>query len=72
MCKSTSQVAAAIVEDAVMGGLLSSAEFYTMQATVPTKFEQLRPLIAALQQHGPVTSVPLPHLVHSKSTGWRT
>ena len=72
MCKSTSQVAAAVVEDSVTGGLLSSAEFYAMQVAVPTKFEQLRPLIAALQQYGPVTSVPLPHLVHSQSTGWRT
>ena len=40
VCKSSSQVTAAITDDSVTGGLISSAEFYALQVTAPTKFEQ--------------------------------
>ena len=37
---------------------------------VPVKYEHLQPIIANLAMQGPVTTVPLPHLVHTKHAGW--
>ena len=53
--------------------LLSSktiCNFYSMQQTAPTRHTELTQYIAALQQTGPVTTVPLPHIVHDIHAGW--
>ena len=42
-----------------------------MQMVVPKEFTHLKPFIASISQHGPVTTVPLPHLVHSVHAGWQ-
>ena len=65
-------MAAAVTEDQVTGGLLSHAAFYAMQTVSPTRYEHLNPFIAVLKQQGPVTTVPLPHLVHSQCDGWKS
>ena len=39
----------------------------TMQ---PSTMEDLVPVMAALREHGPVTSLPLPHYVHDSISGW--
>ena len=41
-----------------------------MTSSPPSRYEQLRPVVAALNQTGPVTTVPLPHVVHSQHAGW--
>ena len=70
VCRSSAPTAAAVTDGSVTGGLISSANFYAMQTTCPTTFEQLRPFVGYLSQEGPVTTIPLPHLVHSQVTGW--
>ena len=76
VCRSTpsqstgAPVVAATTDDSVTGALMVSANFYAMQTTIPTRHEQLYPFIASLSQDGPVTTVPLPHLVHSVNSGW--
>ena len=65
VCKSSPTVAATTA-DSVTGGLVTSAAFYAMQTEPPVKYNQLYPYIAALKQEGPVTTIPLPHLVHSR------
>ena len=78
MCRSSQQtnhvgpvVAATNAPDEpVTGALTVSAGFYAMQSTTPTKYEHLSPFIAFLGRDGPVTTVPLPHLVHSVHNGW--
>ena len=37
---------------------------------VPVHYKHLQPIIANLAKQGPVTTVPLPHLVHTKHAGW--
>ena len=72
VCKSSPPTAAATItpDASVTGGLIASAAFYAMQTEVPSRYTQLQPFIAILQQAGPVTTVPLPHLVHSQHAGW--
>jgi hypothetical protein len=42
-----------------------------MQPTMqPTTMEELLPVMAALREHDPVTSLPLPHYVHDSISGW--
>ena len=48
----------------------SSAAFYAMQTDLPTKSEHLQPYLAALSADGPVTTIPLPHFVHTVHAGW--
>ena len=57
-------------DEPVTGALTVSAGFYAMQSTTPTRYEHLSPFIASLRHDGPVTTVPLPHLVHSVHSGW--
>ena len=55
----------------VTGAVLSdSARFYAMQASAPSTYHHLVPYISALGTAGPVTTIPLPHVVHSIHTGW--
>ena len=78
VCRSPPKTAAAAgmatTTDTVTGALLTdtmaSAGFYAMQTVAPTSSEQLSPYIAALRADGPVTTVPLPHLVHTVHAGW--
>ena len=72
VCRSNPQTAAVITdtEDPVAAGLLSSAGFYAMTSSPPTTYVHLQPVIASLGQSGPVTTVPLPHIVHSQHRGW--
>ena len=49
---------------------MSSASFYAMLSEVPTGHTQLISYAAALKADGPVTTIPLPHMVHSIHTGW--
>jgi len=75
VCKSASSVAAITTttdDDSVTGALMASAAFYATQSVVPTSYDQLRPYVASLMQDGPVTTVPLPHMVHSVHKGWST
>ena len=44
--------------------------FYAMQTTAPSTKADLIPYVAALRSEGPVTTIPLPHVVHSIHTGW--
>ena len=46
------------------GGVRGQPEF------IPTTTEGLNAFVAALQNQGPVTSVPLPHHVHDEVAGW--
>ena len=71
VCKSSSPTAAAAVTDSVTGGLVTPNAFYAMQSEVPSRYAQLQPFIASLRQSGPVTTVPLPHLVHTLHSGWQ-
>jgi hypothetical protein len=44
---------------------------WDIQATMqPSTMEDLLPMLAALREHGPVTSLPLPHYVHDSIAGW--
>ena len=55
----------------VTGAVLSdTATFYAMQTSAPSTYQHLIPYISALQISGPVTTVPLPHVVHSIHAGW--
>ena len=50
----------------------ASAGFYALQTVPPTKSEHLQPYVAALSADGPVTTIPLPHIVHTAHAGWVT
>ena len=55
----------------VTGAVLSdTAMFYAMQTTAPSTQADLVPYVAALKSEGPVTTIPLPHVVHSIHAGW--
>ena len=41
-----------------------------MQTSAPSTYHHLVPYISALGTAGPVTTIPLPHVVHSIHTGW--
>merc|ERR1719154_924806 len=78
-CRSTkpaapkTSAAATSEGDSVTGALMSgqkSAAFYAMQVSPPTCHEDLITYAAALRQDGPVTTIPLPHMVHSIHEGW--
>ena len=57
--------------DSVTGAILSdTAVFYAMQTTTPSSHKDLIPYVAALKTEGPVTTIPLPHVVHSIHAGW--
>ena len=43
---------------------------FAMATEVPTRQEHLLPIIADLQTKGPVTTVPLLHLVHTEHADW--
>ena len=79
VCKSSPKSAAVIVpmttqSDPMNGAITStshsSAAFYAMQTDPPTKSEHLQPYLAALSADGPVTTIPLPHFVHTVHAGW--
>ena len=60
-------------ETEVTGGLTldhSPAYFYAMSAP-PTQASQLSSYAATLANLGPVTTLPLPHFVHSVHAGWQ-
>ena len=76
VCRSTPKTTAATitpVADNVTGAMVSnvaSASFYAIQSEVPTNHTQLTSYAAALRADGPVTTIPLPHMVHSIHAGW--
>ena len=80
VCRSSPKAAAVTTPpttrpDPVNGAITSapanfSAGFYSMQIDPPTKSEHLQPYLAALSADGPVTTIPLPHLVHTVHAGW--
>ena len=74
VCKSAPAVVATTTTtpDSVTGALITSGAFYAMQSVPPSRHDHLHPYIAALCQEGPVTTIPLPHLVHSQHKGWAT
>ena len=41
-----------------------------MQTSAPSTYQHLIPYISALENAGPVTTVLLPHAVHSIHAGW--
>ena len=57
-------------DNAVTGALITSHSFYAMVSEVPTNHSQLYSYAAALSSDGPVTTIPLPHMVHSVHHGW--
>ena len=57
-------------DDSVTGALNACAAFYATQSVVTTSYDQLHPFLASLIQVGPVTTVSLPHMVHSFHIGW--
>ena len=84
VCRSTPKTTAAVTTtntaptsssttDNVTGAMVAnpySANFYAMQSEVPTNHIQLKSYAAALKADGPVTTIPLPHMVHSIHAGW--
>ena len=77
VCRSSAQTPtsppATTNDTATTGALLSSetvCNFYSMQQTAPSRHTELSKYIAALQKTGPVTTVPLPHIVHDIHAGW--
>lgn len=48
----------------------NTAGFYAMQTTAPSSSTDLMPYMATLKTEGPVTTIPLPHVVHSIHAGW--
>ena len=77
VCRSTAKAAAAAVKtdstESVTGAMVSDAavsSFYAMQSVAPTNHTHLSSYAAALKQAGPVTTIPLPHCVHSLHAGW--
>ena len=60
-------------DNLVNGALMTSATanaFYAMVTDVPTHHTHLQAYTAALGTEGPVTTIPLPHMVHSVHQGW--
>ena len=77
VCQSTPKTVAAVVDnppDPVHGALTcgtSRLSWFLCNADCsPTRSDHLRPFVAALSAEGPVTSVPLPHVVHTVHAGW--
>ena len=76
VCRSTAKTTAATISpvaDNVTGAMVSnvaSASFYAIQSEVPTNHTQLTSYAASLRADGPVTTIPLPHMVHSIHAGW--
>ena len=57
----------------VNGALITTTTasgFYAMVTTAPTNHSHLHAYTAALGMEGPVTTVPLPHMVHTVHHGW--
>ena len=60
-------------DNPVNGALITSPtsnSFYAMVTEVPTDHTHLYAYAAALSADGPVTTIPLPHMVHSVHHGW--
>ena len=56
----------------VAGGRLNFYSMYSEENTeLPCNAGDLKPYVAALRECGPVTTIPLPHFVHSSTEGWR-
>ena len=47
-----------------------TARFLAMQTTAPSSYTDLLSYAAVLKAEGPVTTIPLPHVVHSIHEGW--
>ena len=70
--KNREQVPSPPSHSPLTGAVLSdSARFYAMQTSAPSTYQHLVPYISALGTAGPVTTIPLPHVVHSIHDGWR-
>ena len=66
----TSSTAMDNVTGAMMEPTVSSG-FYACLSQPPSNHKQLKSYAAALKADGPVTTIPLPHFVHSIHEGWR-
>ena len=79
VCRSAPNTAAGmptmnVDKEGVTGALMTpvvSNNFYALQTTPPTNLSHLKSYAAVLRMDGPVTTIPLPHVVHNVHEGWR-